>query len=257
MICSAYGAMQGADMDSKVETAAVALGSVKRKRNSLPMLKPLAIALALQAVISIEQIDLAWSGWLYAREGHHWALRDSWLLSDLIHIGGRHLSIGLLVVMVALFALSRLKAGLRPWRRVLGYLVVAPVTASALVALGKQLTGVECPWSLQPFGGADPYVPLLRHFIQGGGEGACFPAGHASAGYAWFALYFAARSALPHRRHAALAIGLGSGLLFGLSQQLRGAHFLSHDLWSLVLCWYTTMLLARLMLPKPDGSDAV
>ncbi|MBV1790029.1 hypothetical protein KQ940_18390 [Marinobacterium sp. D7] len=35
-----------------------------------------------------------------------------------------------------------------------------------------------------------------------------------------------------------------------LVQQLRGAHFFSHDLWSLMLCWYAVMLLAKLMLPE-------
>lgn len=236
-------------MNSQVETVGVALGSVADRRNRLLLLQPLAIALLVQAMISVEQVDLLWSSWLYAQEGHQWALKDSWLFSDIIHVGGRRLSIGLLVVMIALLALSWRSAVLKPWRRVLAYLVVAPAMASLLVAVGKQLTGVECPWSLLPFGGTQPYVPLLEHFLQGGGEGACFPAGHASAGYAWFALYFAARAALPRWRYVALAIGLGSGILFGLSQQLRGAHFLSHDLWSLVLCWYTAMLLARWMLP--------
>jgi membrane-associated PAP2 superfamily phosphatase len=27
------------------------------------------------------------------------------------------------------------------------------------------------------------------------------------------------------------------GLLLGLGQQLRGAHFMSHTLWSGLLCW--------------------
>jgi membrane-associated PAP2 superfamily phosphatase len=31
------------------------------------------------------------------------------------------------------------------------------------------------------------------------------------------------------------------GLLFGFSQQLRGAHFLSHDLWTLAICWGTAL----------------
>ena len=39
----------------------------------------------------------------------------------------------------------------------------------------------------------------------------------------------------------ALAIGLAAGLVFGISQQFRGAHFLSHDIWSLALCWYLSL----------------
>ena len=30
-------------------------------------------------------------------------------------------------------------------------------------------------------------------------------------------------------------------MLFGFSQQLRGAHFLSHDVWSAAICWLTAL----------------
>ena len=44
-------------------------------------------------------------------------------------------------------------------------------------------------------------------------------------------------------------IGLGLGLLFGIGQQLRGAHFLSHDLWSLAICWTVSLVIFRLFWP--------
>jgi hypothetical protein len=54
---------------------------------------------------------------------------------------------------------------------------------------------------------------------------------------------------------------LGLGLLFGTTQQLRGAHFLSHDIWTFALCWSINALLAALILvprrdcsPHPDSS---
>ncbi len=34
-----------------------------------------------------------------------------------------------------------------------------------------------------------------------------------------------------------LGIGLLAGTVFGVAQQLRGAHFLSHDVASLIVCW--------------------
>jgi len=35
----------------------------------------------------------------------------------------------------------------------------------------------------------------------------------------------------------ALPFGLLAGTVFGLAQQLRGAHFISHDVASLAVCW--------------------
>ena len=41
----------------------------------------------------------------------------------------------------------------------------------------------------------------------------------------------------PAVSRAWLRAALATGLLFGLAQQLRGAHFMSHTLWSAWVCW--------------------
>ena len=53
----------------------------------------------------------------------------------------------------------------------------------------------------------------------------------------------------------------GAGLVFGSGQQLRGAHFLSHDLWSLAVCWFLALgLFCLFAVPPgavaPDGACA-
>ena len=45
-------------------------------------------------------------------------------------------------------------------------------------------------------------------------------------------------------RWLGLVTGLSAGLLFGISQQLRGAHFVSHDIWTLGICWATASLVS-------------
>ena len=65
----------------------------------------------------------------------------------------------------------------------------------------------------------------------------CSPAAHPLAGYAWLGVGFAL---LPlARRTAAGGVGVAFalGTLFGAVQMLRGAHFLSHVLWSAWLVW--------------------
>ena len=50
------------------------------------------------------------------------------------------------------------------------------------------------------------------------------------------------RVAVPgESRAGGLAVGLLAGGVFGFSQQLRGAHFLSHDLWTLATCWAVSL----------------
>lgn len=216
-------------------------------RSLLPIL---TAALLLQLLISHFQLDFRLAHWWYQLQGGHWALREHWLLADVIHAGGRRASVLLAVICLLAWGGSLVSALLRPWRRLLAYLALAPVLASGAVLLVKRTSGVECPWSLQPFGGDQPYRPLLEQLLAPG-EGACFPAGHASAGYAWFALYFAATVVCPRWRRPVLLAVLLTGAVFGLAQQLRGAHFLSHDLWSLTLCWSVCAGLAARMLRPP------
>ncbi|MGL4693355.1 MAG: phosphatase PAP2 family protein, partial [Stenotrophomonas maltophilia] len=80
-------------------------------------------------------------------------------------------------------------------------------------------------------------------------RGVCFPGGHSSAGFAWVSLYFVALMMRPAWRWRGLAVGLLAGGLFGVSQQLRGAHFLSHDLWTLATCWAVSLGLYLLIEP--------
>jgi len=87
------------------------------------------------------------------------------------------------------------------------------------------------------------------------GEG-CFPAAHASAGYAWVCAYFAARSLGVSWAKWLLVGALALGFLFGFGQQLRGAHFISHDLWTLAICWFTALVGYRFLL-MPKASRAI
>ncbi|WP_051298948.1 phosphatase PAP2 family protein [Marinobacterium litorale] len=221
--------------------------ALSKRVSPAPIYLPLIVAIGAQLLISALNLDRLLADTLFSLEGKQWLLRDHWLFSEVLHTGGRRISEAFLGLICLAWLSSAYIKGLRPWRRALGYLVFAPLTATLLVSSLKQLTGVECPWNLSVYGGDQPYIPLLQALFQYG-DGACFPAGHASAGYAWVALYFAALELKPVWKWRCLGGALLLGVLFGVTQQLRGAHFLSHDLWSLIICWYASALLARVML---------
>lgn len=134
----------------------------------------------------------------------------------------------------------------RAWRLLPWALLpaAAAIIAHGAMATLKQVTGVHCPWDLVRYGGSA---------LPGDAGGACFPAGHAAGGYAWVALAFV--PATRAGRRAGLGVGLAAGLVFGIDQQLRGAHFLSHDLWSAALCWTVALIVAGLW-PTPAEAAA-
>ncbi|WKE65432.1 phosphatase PAP2 family protein [Gallaecimonas kandeliae] len=192
--------------------------------------------------------DFWLAGHFYQWEGNQWALQENWLIKGFIHNQGRHLvALGYVTVLVGM-AWNWKKPSGRRWR----YLALTvPLILLAVGAL-KHLTNMDCPWSLAQFGGDRPFIGLFDSRPAGLPHSQCFPAGHASGGYAWLALYFA----IPGRRKWALLPGLFLGLSFGIAQQLRGAHFLSHDVWTVMLSLTLSYLMARWLLPTAVPAPA-
>jgi len=174
---------------------------------------------------------------LYALQGGRWMLRDAFMTQTLVHQGGRDLSIALWAGAAAAWLVARRRAEWASLRAPLAYLIVAVTLSVLCVSWVKSWSNMDCPWDLQRYGGLRPYIALWDVRPIGLHRGACFPAGHASGGYAWLSLYFFLGAVRPRWRWAGLAAGLGLGLVFGIAQQLRGAHFASHDIASAAICW--------------------
>jgi membrane-associated PAP2 superfamily phosphatase len=150
-------------------------------------------------------------------------------------------------------AVAALAFGPRRWRArwsvQRGDLVVALLTLAsvpALIGLGKNVTNVFCPSEIRRYGGDVPYVGLCSAYPeddQPGRRGHCFPAGHASGGFALFGLAWVRRS----RRGwwAGVALGLGAGGAMGLYQMLKGAHYLSHTLVTMLVAWILALAWRR------------
>lgn len=212
-----------------------------------PLLWQLCVPLALFALANLWLLGFGGDRWLadrlYAWEGGRWALREAWLTTTVIHAGGKHLSTIAWLLVVGSLAFSWLRHGYEHLRRPLAVLALSVLLSTLLISVLKHVTGMDCPWEAIPYGGSKPYVALFHPHPAGVAAGGCFPAGHASAGYAWVALYFFCSDGRLRWRWAGLGAGLMAGLVFGVSQQLRGAHYLSHDVWTLMVCWLLALSL--------------
>ena len=204
---------------------------------SKTIILPTALFVLVISVISAWDIDLRLADCLFALEGSQWSLKNAWLTKELIHEQGRSLIGVILLSLLTCIVLSYRIERLRAVRQGLYYLLVSALISVAIVNLLKAITGVDCPWDLSRYGGTQSYVPLLTALPEGQRAGACFPAGHASGAYCWIGIFFVAGLYRPRWRYHALAAVLSLGFIFGTAQQLRGAHFLSHDIWTLYICW--------------------
>lgn len=148
---------------------------------------------------------------------------------------------------LAVFIGSFKKAAWEKWRRPAAIMFLSLALAPLILAGAKRYTNIYCPRELTVYGGRATYQPVLagaNPANAGRPPGRGFPAGHASGGFALMALYFALPS--PHGRRLGLALGLTVGTLMGGYQMLRGEHFLSHTLASLLGTWLIIVVVVRI-----------
>lgn len=186
---------------------------------------------------------LAWDSGGLDRTLAHWfgspsgfALREHWFLVQVMHEGGRRL--GWLLVLGLVVGIWWPLGVLRR----LGSLARTQLAASALLSLAvisllKYWSATSCPWDLAEFGGLARYASHWALGVADGGGGHCFPAGHAAAGFAFVGGYFALHRQAPVAARWWLVLALAAGAVLGWGQQMRGAHFMSHTLWTAWLCW--------------------
>lgn len=206
------------------------------------ILLPTAAFLLGNVVLIVGGGDLLLGDLVFRLQGSQWQMRDAWLTNQLIHDQGRNLVAVLLIALLAAIALSHLKQSVRPYRKGLYYVLVSALITVAIVNLMKEYSALDCPWDLARYGGEKTFISLFDPRITGQSPGACFPAGHASGAYCWLGLFFLARHFRPQWRFKALGGVLTLGVIFGIAQQLRGAHFISHDLWTLYISWMSACL---------------
>lgn len=168
---------------------------------------------------------------------HAFPLRGSFWLSTVFHDWAKAAAWVLVVALAASAAWPWGPFAHLPFARRL-QLAAGPLLATGVVTLLKASSLTSCPWDLDTFGGVGHYLSHWSGWTAAdGGTGHCFPAGHASTGFAFLCGFFALRHDLPGLARRWLVAALCAGAFLGLVQQFRGAHFLSHTLWTGWICW--------------------
>ena len=121
-------------------------------------------------------------------------------------------------------------------------LVVSVLGAMLMITVLKKMNATSCPWDLEEFGGTAAYVSHWMLGMYDGGPGHCFPAGHASSAFGFLAGWFVIRRTSPELATRWLVTALVLGFALGMAQQIRGAHYMSHTLWTAFFCWCTGLL---------------
>jgi membrane-associated PAP2 superfamily phosphatase len=128
-------------------------------------------------------------------------------------------------------------------------MVILSVTlVPTTIATLKATTNMYCPSQIDRYGGDKPYVKLFDAYPEDCrrcDSGRCFPAGHASGGFSLLVLCHVFRK----KRHkmAGLGVGLILGWLMGGYQMMKGAHFLSHTVVTMITAWILILCIVEVV----------
>ena len=196
-------------------------------------------------------LDLWLQDFLYSSDRREWLLSKQAKVPRVLFYHGPKIALILFAVWL-LFSLivprswkTRRWLSARPTRELIYLLICLGLVPAAIGAI-KKVSGIHCPSELSRYGGEHPYRNLFSRRPKDPDQlGHCFPAGHASGGFALLGLYFVARN--ERAKKAGLALGLGAGWFMGAYQMLVGAHFLSHTVTTMILGWILTLSVALIL----------
>jgi membrane-associated PAP2 superfamily phosphatase len=199
---------------------------------------PLAVLLPLLLVLELTNVDRSVSGWFFDEATGRFPLHYNATFEIVTHHWAKYVVVLIACAAIGAWLMSFVIPALKDRRTVFLFVGLAMILSTGTVALLKSHSQRSCPYDLVEYGGNAPHVGLFETAPPGDYPGRCFPSGHASAGFCLFAFYFAGL-ALRRRRLALAGLwgGFSAGMLFGLARIAQGAHFLSHNLWSGLICW--------------------
>lgn len=219
------------------------------------LLIPLILVLSLLAIIELTGFDFYLQNKIFDFAQDQFSLRQNWFLVTIMHDWVKRLVILLFLGIFATWLVSFFYAPLKHKTYRLGYLLLAMASSALLVSVIKQLSSHYCPWDLKMYGGQYDFVRLFS-FNNSQPPGKCWPGGHASTAFSLFAFYFYWIKDRPKLARIAVIVTVLFGAALSISQTLRGAHFISHNIWTGLICWLVCLYLYKIMLYKRDFQES-
>lgn len=227
-------------------------------------LRRIAVALIMGALFTLwigryADIDLLLADSVFDNTSNAFAWQHAWLTETFGHVILKWLltlaALGFIgcAAIDAIWPFGRFGALDRLRIRIVA---LSAILVPAVISSLKQVSSSHCPWDLARYGGDQPYVRIFDTLPIGAIPGHCLPAGHASSALWLLSLAVYWLPAQPRAARIAASVGITFGALLGFLQQLRGAHFLTHTLWSIwIACGIVVCVIVALQ-RKNAGAGA-
>jgi membrane-associated PAP2 superfamily phosphatase len=154
------------------------------------------------------------------------------------------LLLGVAILLTLLFL--RKKPLVQEYQKGLMIVLLAGILVPAFIGSLKAVTNTPCPCDLKIYNGKYPDVKVLESYPEDFVQKSkikCWPAGHASGGFALMAFFFFFKT--QKNRNRALFFGLVTGWSMGTYKMIIGDHFFSHTFMTMLFAWLIILIIAK------------
>jgi membrane-associated PAP2 superfamily phosphatase len=192
--------------------------------------------------------DIMVQNYFYNFETKSWLIdKDEPILKFFLYDGLKKGLIIFGVFILILLIFFRKKEFVKEYKKGLIILLLSSIFVPTIVGSLKAITNTPCPCNIEHFGGEYPDIKVFdkypEDFIQKS-KAKCWPAGHASGGFALMALFFFFKN--PRNQFFGLIGAITLGWSMGTYKMLLGDHFLSHTIITMILAWIIILTIVKL-----------
>ncbi len=216
-------------------------------KNNL-LITVIALVLCLM-LFEFSHLDTTVQNYFYNPATHHWLLdRNEPVLKFILYDGLKVLLVVFALLVFVALVFFRKTERVRRYHKGLWVVLLTAILVPAVVGELKTRTNMPCPRDLLIYSGTYPHIKLFEPYPPGFHQAEpmrCYPAGHASGGFALLSLFFLFKT--PRNRRYALLTAMGIGWSSGAYKMLIGDHFLSHTVVTMLLAWLIASSIAWLV----------
>jgi len=175
---------------------------------------------------------------------HSWILnRDAQPWKFIFYDGIKKLLILVAIGFLVAFFIPKFK----PYKKGILIVILSAIIVPVFIGFLKKETNMPCPKNRIEYGGVYPKTYVWQHYPKNFHKSKikCWPAGHASGGFALLSLFFLFENR--RNKFLALILGLSVGWAMGLYKMLIGDHFLSHTILTMEFAWLLILIIAKIV----------
>ena len=222
------------------------------KNNNKQIVITAFLLIAVIALFQFSNLDIFVQSFFYDFDKKSWLIdKNEPILKFFFYDGIKNLLLLFGVIILFSLIFFRKHILVQEYKKGLTIVLLSAILVPSIIGFFKDITNTPCPCNIVYFNGTYPDKKVFdsypKDFIQKS-KVKCWPAGHASGGFALMALFFLFKT--PKNQKKALFVALIIGWSMGTYKMLLGDHFFSHTIITMLMAWLIILIIVKFIQTK-------